>query len=518
MFEKERNLALRRADWRFLLPTASIGRAVCFGEGELSDAVRLVASEFERAETAREGQADVVVAVNPDRATLLRMRAILRPGGTAYTEWASPGSTPARIARDLRSSGFLGVHLYHPHSGQSRYDAWIPIKGTRALSYAARVSVDSDRRTTRLLRDKARRIGLFVAMSTGMIRPICAVAQADGHNGAGEPEFVGSLRRAGVPVDSARSPGSAPWMLITAGQRSINKVIGVVFEPEMAEAAYVVKMPRVPESLAGLRNEAASLTAIQARHPGARRAAPKLISLREKPSPLVSESAIRGVPLFTILRRVNYSALASIVTTWLCDLGAVRTTTDEGAWARLMRPIFDDFALSFAPVLDRESLDFTRGVLKSSGPLPVVMEHRDMGPWNLFIENKSELHVLDWESSEQNGLPVLDLLYFLAHTEMFLAGAFRYGTETATYIASSKPASFTGSVRERCIERYCDALQLDGHELRSLKLFVWLLHARSEYSAFVADTGGPPSSEMLLRSRFLRLWRAEVGLQQRAST
>jgi hypothetical protein len=44
--------------------------------------------------------------------------------------------------------------------------------------------------------------------------------------------------------------------------------------------------------------------------------------------------------------------------------------------------------------------------------VPAVLQHNDLGCWNILVED-STFTVLDWESSVPSGLPLWDLVYFL---------------------------------------------------------------------------------------------------------
>jgi len=47
--------------------------------------------------------------------------------------------------------------------------------------------------------------------------------------------------------------------------------------------------------------------------------------------------------------------------------------------------------------------------------LPIVLEHGDFGPWNVFRDGRA-ITVVDWEAA-RDGPPLCDLLYFVAHWE-----------------------------------------------------------------------------------------------------
>jgi hypothetical protein len=55
-------------------------------------------------------------------------------------------------------------------------------------------------------------------------------------------------------------------------------------------------------------------------------------------------------------------------------------------------------------------------------PVPAVVQHNDLGSWNIVIE-ASGFTVLDWESARERGLPLWDLFYFLADALAVLDGS-----------------------------------------------------------------------------------------------
>ncbi len=46
-------------------------------------------------------------------------------------------------------------------------------------------------------------------------------------------------------------------------------------------------------------------------------------------------------------------------------------------------------------------------------PLPAVLQHNDLGCWNVVVDDET-FTVVDWESSRRAALPLWDLVYFLA--------------------------------------------------------------------------------------------------------
>ena len=86
MREEVRNRLLRRVDWRFLLPTPQPTKSICFANGLLSRAVRLISDRMADDRLDPIDNYDLAVAVNPNHATLRKGWTALRPGGSCYTE------------------------------------------------------------------------------------------------------------------------------------------------------------------------------------------------------------------------------------------------------------------------------------------------------------------------------------------------------------------------------------------------------------------------------------------------
>jgi nucleotide-binding universal stress UspA family protein len=79
-----RNVILRRADWRFLAGMPEPQRAYCPSTGQLREAVRTVAARVVE-EPARD-ECDLVVLRSAGRRRLERGCAALGPGGALYVE------------------------------------------------------------------------------------------------------------------------------------------------------------------------------------------------------------------------------------------------------------------------------------------------------------------------------------------------------------------------------------------------------------------------------------------------
>jgi len=134
----------------------------------------------------------------------------------------------------------------------------------------------------------------------------------------------------------------------------------------------------------------------------------------------------------------------------------------------------------------------------------------------VLVDSAGALAVLDWESAELNGLPALDLIYFLSYLAFFLEGAMETRRFAATYRATLDPASATGAVVAECLQRYATQVGIDLAALHPLRLLTWLIHSRSEYRQLTAEQGGQPYRAARRDSVFVSLWAAELDQARNA--
>jgi hypothetical protein len=139
-----------------------------------------------------------------------------------------------------------------------------------------------------------------------------------------------------------------------------------------------------------------------------------------------------------------------------------------------------------------------------------VFEHRDCSPWNIVVTASGAPGLLDWESAEPDGLPVLDLVYFLTTSAFVLDGALDNGTTRESYVRLLDSGTATGRVAAECLASYCRELGLDPAVLSPLRLLTWIVHSRSDFRHMQMDTGAMPSEGSLRTSVFLGLVEEEL--------
>jgi hypothetical protein len=444
---------------------------------------------------------------HPSEAALGRI--VSRAGGSGlYLEWTRPllGGGKA-LRRRLHAAGLRDVELYWPWPGLHRPWFWLPLGSEAAIGYigASRLPARSAwrRALDRPLRALWRR-----AAAAERLWPLCAVVGPATPAGAAEP-LRRRLEREWPLWGLDTPPSRLSWLLLTRGGRSINKVVGLVFAEPDPVPRVVVKLARVPQAEEGLRREAGALDAVHARTPGGVRGAPRVLFCDSSAGPLaLAETALPGRPLFAAVNLHTHRALAIAATDWLGSLANARAPV--GAADHVVESALRDFAARFESVLDPAELRAAERLVAPLLGLPSVPEHRDFSPWNVHVAPEGGLVVYDWESAEPAGLPLIDLVYFLAYLAFFQEGTVETARCAKSYRRARDPSTFTGAVHQECVERYVARVGLDPGHVRSLHALTWLIHSRSEYDRLAADAGGPPSTDVLHRSLFLALWREEL--------
>ncbi len=146
--------AVRRLDWRFLLPEPELDRVACVtpADSALVDALRQFAGVLSVAAPAElhatDAPYDLVVAQAPDRAALHAATGALKRGGALYLELPRPWRI-AQVARRhdidawLSARGFDHVHRFWLWPSAAAPTLVCPLDHAASLRYAVR------RRTSR---------------------------------------------------------------------------------------------------------------------------------------------------------------------------------------------------------------------------------------------------------------------------------------------------------------------------------------------------------------------------------
>jgi glycosyltransferase involved in cell wall biosynthesis len=411
--------------------------------------------------------------------------------GELLAHWRLPRPGGARRARRrFEAAGYSDVRVYWAGPLPHRLPQfWLPVESPEAVGYLL-----STRRPGAVLRWLWR-----LAHKGGLLAPLYVVG-----------------RRADAGTEDVPLPASASLLLLTTGHRSINKAVGLAFKPGAEKPTMAAKFARVPEAEPGLEREALVLRRLGEERPGVK-GVPRLRGEGRRAGRLaVVQDAVEGESLLDLLRPENFEAMALQVTRVLIDLAhndgsAIEPAINPRGGGKMpARDALDWFAQGFGPVVDAALVDKARALLADLGDLPPVPEHRDCSPWNILITPAGDPVLLDWESAEPDGLPGMDLVYFLANCAFVLDGALESGRTRESYARLLDPTTSHGRVAARAIAEYTTALSIFPEDFRRLRLLCWVIHSRSDYRHLQLESPGEPSPEALRRSMFLGLVEEEL--------
>lgn len=224
-----------------------------------------------------------------------------------------------------------------------------------------------------------------------------------------------------VAAESGLDVRGSRWLVLGDGDVLQRAALHVV----NAYGGLVVKLGRVPASKASFERDR-SASALTARLPPAvARAVPALLLSTEAHGlPLAVEQRVDGRPLLELLasRLPAADKLAEVerVADWVHALGAA-TARPAAALGpereRLAREVLPRWTEFGAPVAAVEA------ALSALPDLPAVLQHNDLGAWNVVADGRGGFGVVDWESARSAGLPLWDLVYFLGDALTSFSGA-----------------------------------------------------------------------------------------------
>jgi glycosyltransferase involved in cell wall biosynthesis/GT2 family glycosyltransferase len=474
----------RSSDALYLTGRDRFGPTAVFGgswDGVAERAERLV-----DADTAEPDSLDLALAEDPDAMTLVRIRTCLTEDGVLLARAGRSRS----LRRRYIDAGFPDPRLYVAWPTARRPTAFIPLDD----SVASATILGRDRRGLRARIGRIRRRGRFV--SARVLRRNARFVVATPGGVPSLRGLDGWWRAAGFgPL-----PPRVTLALLTPGRESRSKVVAVLTPYDSDGPGLVVKWGRDADGARGIAREAVILDALAATPVSA--SIPRVVSVPDtEPSVRIVETKLAGRPLSWSASPADHERHAMAAAEFLAGLATGRQSVgSERWWEAAAAPIVDRFAAAVGS--DRSLQAAICGSLRDLGDLPLVPEHRDFAPWNVLLAEDGTLGVTDWESAVEQGLPVLDLWYFLT----YLALAVERQSEdrlARVYQTLMHPGSRTGRVSDRALSRYLDLMGLDREVAAPLRALTWMVHVPSEFAR--SDDRRSPAD-----LTFAQLWRQEA--------
>jgi hypothetical protein len=424
--------ALRRLDWRFLLPSPGnvpFGRLLLVG-GDLAivDAViasglaRSVCQEFDPA--AKYDAAALLEGADVPLAELIKCLGLDAPVYVEVNRRLRPWRlvTPGRLRRGFLRVGLRPIAMFWARPSLKGCRMFLPLEAHGALAWYVAAHL-----TRRSPAHSLAAIGLAMLARLGsgwlgLVAPHLAItAVARPLHDAGEYAPPG-------PVSTLVGPAGhdVGALLLAGGEGDWSRVVLLPFAGAAVLPTVVIKVPRLATLNGWTEREQATLRRLRDSL-GAERSG-------SLPDPLGTGSW-RGLSV----ARESYvpgRSLASVDASWRRSRrNRERDLLSATEWlAQFHASVRPEEAQSGAPEpigLGRLLAAYERQFPGSAGEhrlfgaslaetsvhggiqVPIVWQHLDFGPWNV-IRGQGQLHVLDWENARP-GPALADLIYFTTH-------------------------------------------------------------------------------------------------------
>jgi hypothetical protein len=318
-----------------------------------------------------------------------------------------------------------------------------------------------------------------------------------------------------LALDRFGSPDRMSCVLATPRFRASGHVVFLVLSDWLTTPILVGKVPRLPGDDRPLAREAANLRALQLVRAGGFDCVPQLVAFETKPpQSLLLETAVIGAPIR--LRASGPTSTIDKVVDWLIEFHSttMRSSETVASWyERLADEPGDRFLTLFrGDSVERHLVDRTAAIGRAlrDRDVPLVFEHGDFSPPNILVGHDGTIGIVDWELAEPDGLPALDLFFFLTAAAFARDGA---STDQA-YLASFRRAFFGPSAWALpYITRYAHRLGLSGHLLAPLFVLCWSRYVTTLAGRLHDIEGGILDSDTtawLRSNRYYALWNYAV--------
>lgn len=263
-----------------------------------------------------------------------------------------------------------------------------------------------DRRWKRARARAARTLagrGLF----PGWASPMITVATRS----TGPPDLVAAARALGVP-------GDVTWFLTFGQGDALSRNAFQLFRPDSQRPDWVLKFARVAGYSTRFDDDERGLTLAHAAGGGVGAHVPRLVGRFDVDGIHASvETAARGRRLRDVLTtpgdRAAKHELIQGIGDWILELGRLTQAPPralEPELERLRREIVPSYSAAVG-----------QAVLDGLPALPAVVQHNDLGPWNVVADG-ADFMVVDWENARPAAFPLWDLFYFLGYAFVLLDG------------------------------------------------------------------------------------------------
>jgi Phosphotransferase enzyme family len=392
------------------------------------------------------------VVVSPARlaaqARAMRARSIIIEGSLERVFRGGEYQTRRLLLRPTRERPTLALPLDQPAPVSYALERWSVVdrRWKAARMQAARVLVSR---------------GLFPSWAS----PVVTVAT----DAAGPPTLVAAADELGVPSD-------ASWFLTFGQGDALSRNAFQLFRAGCEQPEWVLKFARVAGYSERFDNDERGLRLARAAGDSIAEHTPRLVGRFEAEGIHASlETAAAGRRLRDILLtpgdRTVKLGLIERIAVWILELGRLTQTSPE-AMAAERRRLRNDVVPRW------NELGVDPELLNTLPPLHAVVQHNDLGTWNVVADG-GDFVVVDWENAREAAMPLWDLLYFLGNAFTLLDGSGgpeQVPARMARLFAGEAPSS---PLLFSWVRRGAEAAAVPPDAVGAITTLCWLSHSLS---------------------------------------
>lgn len=283
-------------------------------------------------------------------------------------------------------------------------------------------------------------------------------------------------------TDDKILPSSLNFMQISGTNWTGGRVRFVVLD-QNGTAILFIRMMRNPEKDCLLEEEyhlIASLIAI----PALSACLPELCFFgKVGGQKFVVERAVVGQSLFKKMRKrvwnscSAYKSNINLANSFLLELARAtrKRVSKEQLTSTVLGPLNDFYLKTGGEASDLEAL-IEKLVRNTKGCLETVATHGDFSLKNIILGPDGSYAVIDWETAQMNGLPLIDLFYFLSRYA-YLSGSSRHKNRVQRIKAFYKSSGSKARLAIHAVEYYCLQMKYDPGIIKPLFLLHFLYKA-----------------------------------------
>ncbi|NIR47295.1 aminoglycoside phosphotransferase family protein [candidate division KSB1 bacterium] len=308
-------------------------------------------------------------------------------------------------------------------------------------------------------------------------------------------------------------PASLSFVMATPRFRASSHLIFFILSKSRSKPILVVKVPRIQGDNSRLDREASNLRFVHSARPGGFATIPNVVAYEDYLSNrLLIETAMTCDTMRRAIVRRQPEVCIDAVLDWLLELQQATKRRDRDHWFEdLVKQPLNDFQTVFPSTADEDYLfEQTRKIADGllNKDLPFVCEHGDLSSPNILMGEKNEIAVVDWELAEPQGLPAVDLFFFLT----YVAFARRGARKSDQCVAAFHDAFFgKNSWTVPHIRRYSETLGVQPGALKPLFVLCWARYVAGlvrRLTSMTSDyeTLSEKEAVWLRENRYYALW------------